>query len=81
MADPEFPDLFADALTVSYGPYGVALTLLLTDPLAETPNPSMPGRIVGRVRLSPDLARALRDLLAQGLENIPQPQLSLDSKP
>jgi hypothetical protein len=52
-----FPDLYADALSVASGPYGVTITLYLTEP----PRSGSPqrARIVGRVRLSPELAEGL----------------------
>ena len=62
MDHEQIPDIYADSVSVTAGPYGVAVTFLLTDPPlgdeeARSPYP------VGRVRMSPALARALREAL------------------
>jgi hypothetical protein len=67
VAEQEFPDIFADGVTVSSGPYGVTFTFYLSDPLTQTP----PGRIIGRVRVGPALAEALADNIKQGLTTLP----------
>jgi hypothetical protein len=56
-----FPDVYADALSVATGPYGVTITLYLSEP----PRSGSPqrARIVGRVRVSPELADALASSL------------------
>ena len=67
----ETPDLFADSLNVSSGPYGFTLTLFLSDPPAPgqtTPDGDL-GRVVGRVRLAPDLVEDLVTLLTSALQN------------
>lgn len=63
MADPDFPDIYADSAAVSLGAYGVAITLFLSDPLADQPFQ----RTVGRIRMSVDLAEAMNDLLGKQL--------------
>lgn len=72
MAEPDFPDLYSDSVAVSVGNFGVALTLYLSDPVADEPF----RRTVGRVRMSVDLARAMNDLLAQALAKIPEPTIT-----
>lgn len=57
------PDVFADAVGVAANPFAVSLTFLLTDPVE--PAGSLSARAVTRVRLSPELARALGDALVQ----------------
>lgn len=69
MADPDFPDIYSDSVAVSVGSYGVAFTLYLSDPVSDEPF----RRTVGRVRLSLDLARAMNQLLADGLAKVPAP--------
>jgi hypothetical protein len=73
VSDPEFPDIFADGVTVSTGPYGVALTFYLSDPLGG-PGGS-PGRTVGRVRVSLRLAEDLSDNIKHGLSTVPDKPL------
>jgi hypothetical protein len=69
VSDSEFPDIFADGVTVSTGLYGVALTFYLSDPVAQ-PGGS-PGRVVTRIRVGPALAEALADNIKQGLSGLP----------
>lgn len=71
MAESEFPDVFGDGVTVSTGPYGVTFTFFLSDPLSPPPAGGLPGKIVARVRVGPDLAEALADNIKQGLSNLP----------
>jgi hypothetical protein len=66
--EQDFPDRFADAVTVSSSPYGVTLTFYLSDPLSPQ---GSPGRIVSRVRVGPLLAEALADNIKQGLSSLP----------
>jgi hypothetical protein len=61
MAD--YPDFYADGISVSVGPFGVTVTFQLSQPSLE-PGPHVDeGHIVARARMSPALAQAL----AQGL--------------
>ena len=63
MAD--YPDFYADGISVSIGPFGVTVTFQLSQPSLE-PGPHVDtGQIVARARMSPALARAL----AQGLND------------
>ncbi len=63
MAD--YPDFYADGISVSIGPFGVTVTFQLSQPSLE-PGPHVDaGQIVARARMSPALARAL----AQGLSD------------
>jgi hypothetical protein len=65
MAD--FPDLYADGFSVTAGRFGVTITLYRSEP---TGNPGVhddPKQIVGRVRLSPALAKAIADGLGKSL--------------
>lgn len=71
MTDEEFPDIFADGVTVSTGPYGVTFTFYLSDPLKPPAAGSLPGRIVARVRVGTKLAEDFADYIKQGLSQLP----------
>jgi hypothetical protein len=67
MAD--YPDFFADGIAISAGPFGVTITFQLSQPGGD-PGPHVePNVTVGRVRVSPELARvlskAITDTMAQ----------------
>lgn len=70
MADPrpDFPDFFGDSINVAGGTYGVALTFFASDPLGK--DDAIPGEIVGRARISPEMAAALAAMLAEAVENV-----------
>lgn len=72
MADSPFPEIYGDSAGISVGPYGVALTLFLSDPMADEPFRTP----VGRVRVSVELARAIHRLLGESLERIPEPEFT-----
>lgn len=59
------PDVFADSVNIGGGPFGVALTFMLTDP--AQPADADARAIVARVRMTPDLARALAEALRQAV--------------
>lgn len=62
MENESFPDFYADSINVASGPYGYALTFLLTEP---NPGEGEAVRVVGRLRLSPELAKALAEALTK----------------
>lgn len=67
MAD--YPDVYADGMGVSVGPFGLTVTFQLSQPTME-PGPHIdPSTIVCRVRMSAPLAKvlgqAINDALAQ----------------
>jgi hypothetical protein len=68
MADREFPEIYADGVQVGAGPYGVSLTLYLSNPAGA---PQSPGDIVGRVRFSRELAGALKETIEIAMKNAP----------
>lgn len=78
MSERKFPDIYADGIQVGAGPYGITLTLYRSDP--DAAQPGSPGAIVGRVRLSSELATALLKILPGALENRPKPRIDR-SKP
>ncbi len=63
----ETPDLYADGFSITAGPFGVTITLHLSDPTGEPGPHEEPNLVVGRVRVSRDLARALSDQIGQAL--------------
>lgn len=58
------PDFYADAVQVAVGNFGVTLSLLLSDP----ESPDTLGVLQARVRLSPDLARAVTKILTESFD-------------
>lgn len=81
MAEPDFPDIYADGVSVAAGPYGLTMTFLLTDPLDPNPDPKLPGRIVGRLRVGPLLAEAMASIVQRSLQNMPAPRLTFGEEP
>lgn len=69
----DYPDLYADGFSVTAGRFGVTLTLYRSEPTGEPGVHDDPKEIVGRIRLSPNLARAIGDTLAKSLVAAPQP--------
>jgi hypothetical protein len=65
MAD--YPDLYADGFSVTAGRFGVTLTLLRSEPTGEAGAHDDPREIVGRIRLSPNLAKAIAEALGKTL--------------
>ena len=63
MAD--YPDIYADGIGVTVGPFGVTITLQLSQPILEEGPHIDANLIVGRVRMDHALAKAL----AQGLND------------
>ncbi len=57
------PDFFADGVKVNPGPFGFTLTLFLSD--ATPAGSDQLGRPIARLRLAPELARALATTLTQ----------------
>ena len=67
----EYPDVYADGYSLSFGPYGCTLTLLRSEPPLDAPGGHVPSEVVARVRLSAPLARAIADALSQAVSQIP----------
>lgn len=71
MAD--YPDIYADGVAVSTGPFGLTITLQRSEPSTE-PGPHIDSsEIVARVRLSPALARVLGQALIDSAAQQPPP--------
>jgi hypothetical protein len=62
MGEPETPDIYTDAITLSAGAYGYTVTLYRSSPPIEATQEN-PGEMVGRIRMSPALAEAFVNLL------------------
>lgn len=71
MAD--FPDIYADGVTISAGAFGFTLTLTASDPSEEVGLQQAESHIVARVRLSPALAGFIGQGLMDAMKNIPPP--------
>lgn len=78
MAD--YPDIYADGFSLTAGPFGVTLTLTRTEPTTEPGPHEEQGQIVGRVRLSPALAKAIADAFGQVATASAQVQTVSDKK-
>lgn len=65
MAD--HPDVYADGLTITVNPLGIALTFTRTEPATPGVNEDASVVIAARVRLSRSMAEAVRDLITQAL--------------
>lgn len=63
MADGSVPDIFTDGVSVAAGPYGVVVTLHLSDPSAPPVDDDGPGPIIARLRMNAELAEALSGIL------------------
>src|SRR5512143_3783775 len=73
MAD--YPDFYADGISVSIGPFGVTVTVQLSQPSLE-PGPHVAlAEVVARARRSPAPARAL----AQGMNGAAAQQATIQA--
>lgn len=61
----DYPDFFADGFSLTAGPFGATLTLTQTQPTGEPGHHEEPTEIVGRVRITPPLAKAIADAFNQ----------------
>jgi hypothetical protein len=78
MAD--YPDIYADGFSLTAGPFGITLTLTRTEPSLEPGPHQDPGQIVGRIRLSAALARAIVEGFTQVSTASTQMQTVSDKK-
>jgi hypothetical protein len=65
MAD--HPDIYADGFNITMSTFGVTITLIRSEPGGEAGPHEQPTVIVGRIRLSPQLAMALSEQLTQAM--------------
>ena len=71
MEPQQIPDIYADSVSVTAGPYGFALTFLLTDPPVGDAGDAG-ARPVGRVRIGRELASALSEALERAAGDQPR---------
>jgi hypothetical protein len=70
----EYPDIYADGYSLSFGPFGGTVTLLRSEPPLDPGSPHMPSEVVARVRLSAPLATAISEALARAVAaSMPRP--------
>lgn len=77
MAD--HPDIYADGVGVGVGPFGLTVTLLLSEPSLDAGAHEAPNVIVGRVRLSHALAKALVQNINEALAQHANVQQAADT--
>lgn len=58
------PDIYADGFSVSAGPFGLTVTLQLSDPSGEPGPRQEPSVNVARIRVSRELAKVLADQIS-----------------
>ena len=63
----DYPDIYAHGFSLTTGRFGVTLTLLRSDPSGEPGVHDDARHIVGRVRLSPNLAKAIAETMGNSL--------------
>jgi hypothetical protein len=63
----DYPDIYADGFSLTTGRFGVTLTLLRSDPSGEPGVHDDARHIVGRIRLSPNLAKAIAETMGKSL--------------
>ena len=73
----DYPDLYADGYNITVGPFGVTVTLMRSEGADASGTPSPTNEIVGRVRMSKDLAEhmaeAMRNTIAQSKKGMVAP--------
>ena len=65
MAD--YPDIYADGFSVTAGRFGVTVTLTRSEPTGEPGPHEDPREVVGRIRMSSNLAKAIAEALGKTL--------------
>ena len=63
----DYPDIYADSAQLTSGPYGFTLTLRLSDPGDASGPEQSPSHVVGRVRMSPQLAGTIAGIIQQAI--------------
>ena len=63
----DYPDLYADGVAVSVGPFGVTVTFQLSQPSVEPGAHIDVSEIVARVRMGHELARGLAQNLNEAI--------------
>jgi hypothetical protein len=73
----DFPDLYGDGIQVGVGNYGVTLSLLLSNP--EVPDKL--GPVIGRFRISRELARTLSNILTEQINKLVATEAAMVKSP
>lgn len=63
----DHPDIYADGFSITAGPFGVTVTLALSQPTGEPGPHEDPSATIARLRFSRELAQKLAEGLAQML--------------
>lgn len=63
----DHPDIYADGFSITAGPFGVTVTLALSQPTGEPGPHEDPSAVIARLRFSRELAQKLAEGLAQML--------------
>lgn len=69
---PEYPDIYADGVSISASAYGFTLTFSLSEPTGSPGTEASPTRPVARIRMSATLAAFVAETLRAALANQPQ---------
>jgi hypothetical protein len=63
----EYPDVYADGLTITMSPVGITLTFARSEPAIPGMHETASQEPVARIRCSREFAQGIRDLLGQAL--------------
>jgi hypothetical protein len=75
MAD--YPDVYADGMAVTVGPFGITVTLQLSQPAVEPGPHNSPSETVCRLRMSPAFARVIgQAMLDASVQAPPAPTIA-----
>lgn len=61
----EFPDIYADGMSLTAGPFGMTVTFTLSQPTGEPGPHQDPSEPVARIRMSRELAQKVVEGLSQ----------------
>lgn len=68
---PDYPDIYADGVSISASAYGLTLTFTLSEPTGAPGTEASPTRPVGRIRMGAALAAFVAETLRAALANQP----------
>jgi hypothetical protein len=67
----DYPDIYVDGMAISLGTFGITVTLQLSDPSNEPGAYSGVSNVVGRIRMTPALARVMGQALIDAANQPP----------
>jgi hypothetical protein len=70
---PEYPDIYADGVSISASAFGMTITFNVSEPTGIPGTEAAPTRNVARIRMSPALASFVAEGLRQAVANLPKP--------